>query len=146
MSQPPASPLSLATLSLVLRLLVAFNLTPPQQAQVLGLSVSALRRAQRGSLPASLSWVQQDRLRLMAEIVAALLTLYSDQSAAQWFHRPNRRAPFLGQPPLSFILDGGQAALVATHRLLTSDLSGQFSATPEARALANRLPQPDIDV
>jgi hypothetical protein len=125
---------------------MAFGLTPPQQARLLGLNVSALRRAHRGHLPASLSLEQQDRLRLSTEIVAALLTLYSDQSAAKWFHRPNERPPFHGREPLSFILDGGKPALLATHRLLTGDLSGQFSATPEARVLANRLPQPDINL
>ncbi|UQN08771.1 DUF2384 domain-containing protein [Deinococcus sp. QL22] len=144
--EPPASPLSLATLSLLLPLLVAFGLTPSQQARLLGLSVSALRRAHSRRLPASLSWAQQDRLRLSAEIVAALFTLYSDQTASKWFHRPNRRPPFHGQPPLSFILDGGQPALLATHRLLTGDLSGQFSASPEARAQANTLPQSDFDL
>ncbi|PTA66944.1 antitoxin Xre-like helix-turn-helix domain-containing protein [Deinococcus arcticus] len=141
-----SSALPIATLSLVLELLTAVGLTQPQQAQLLGLERHTLRRALQAPLPLNLSPEQLTRLRLSVEIATALRTLYADHSAGGWFGRPNGRAPFEGQTPLAYVLDGGTPALLDTHRLLLSDLTGQFSASAEARALAASLPQPEIDL
>ncbi|MFC4637778.1 DUF2384 domain-containing protein [Deinococcus hohokamensis] len=145
-SRFPLSTQSRRQLETVIRLLTLWGLSHAQQAQVLGLTVRGLRRVLRGPPSPPLSWEQNDRLRLTADILAALLTLYSPDSVNGWFTRPNGRDPFHGQRPLTFVLEGGFPALLATHRLLSGDLSGQFSATPEARALARQLPQLPIEL
>ncbi|MFC4637720.1 DUF2384 domain-containing protein [Deinococcus hohokamensis] len=140
------SPISDHAIVLVSRALTNLGLTLSHQAQVLGLSPRVLQLALGGTVSVQLSSAQAQRLRLVSEIVLALGILYSEDSAVGWLGRPNGRQPFDGQTPLHFILGGGLPALVATHRLLAGDLSGQFSATPEARALAGRLPQPEIEL
>lgn len=54
--------------------------------------------------------------------------------------------PFDGRPPLTVLLAGGLPALLATHRLLTGDLSGQFGSTLESHRRAAALPQPPIEL
>lgn len=141
----PLGPQGQRQLAAVLRVLTRWGVTHEQQAQLLGVSERALRRAQRETPPATLSREGQARLRLVAGILAALLTLYG-RDPGGWLTRPNDRHPFDGRPPLTVLLAGGLPALLATHRLLTGDLSGQFSSTLESRRRAAALPQPPIEL
>lgn len=141
----PLGPQGQRQLAAVLRVLTRWGVPHAQQAQLLGFSGRDLRRAQRGTPPVTLSREGQARLRLMAGILAALLTLYG-RDPGGWLTRPNDRHPFDGRPPLTVLLAGGLSALLATHRLLTGDLSGQFSSTLESRRRAVALPQPPIEL
>lgn len=147
MTEPgvPLGPQGQRQLAAVLRVLTRWGVPQAQQVQLLGFSGRDLRRAQRGTLPATLSPEQQDRLRLVAGILAAVLTLYG-RDPGGWLTRPNDRHPFDGQPPLAVLLAGGPPALRATHRLLAGDLTGQFSSTLESRQRAAALPQPPIEL
>lgn len=147
MTEPgvPLGPQGQRQLAAVLRLLTRWGVPQAQQAQLLGCSRRALRRAQRGTPPATLSREGQARLRLVAGILAALLTLYG-RDPGGWLTRPNDRHPFDGRSPLTVLLAGGLPALRATHRLLTGDLNGQFSSTLESRRRAAALPQPPIEL
>lgn len=140
----PLGPQGQRQLAAVLRVLTRWGVPHAQQAQLLGFSGRDLRRAQRGTPPATLSREGQDRLRLVAGILAALLTLYG-RDPGGWLTRPNHRDPFDGRPPLTVLIAGGLSALLATHRLLAGDLNGQFSSTLESRQRAAALPQPPIE-
>lgn len=143
---PPSIPTATArSLLAVTRLLTQWGLPHAQQAHLLSFTNRALRRAQREAAP-DLSPEQQDRLRLLSAILSALLVLYSPRTVGGWLSRPNNREPFHGQPPLDVLLAGGVPALRDTWQLLSGDLSGQFSSTPESRQQASQLPQPPIDL
>lgn len=143
---PPHVPTSTArSLAAVTRILTQWGLPHAQQAHLLGFTGRELRRAQREAAP-DLSPEQQDRLRLLSAILSALLVLYSPRTVGGWLSRRNDRAPFHGQRPLTVLLTGGFPALRATWQLLSGDLSGQFSSTPESRRRAAQLPQPPIDL
>lgn len=141
----PLGPQGQRQLAAVLRVLTRWGVPQAQQAQLLGFSGRDLRRAQRGTPPATLSREGQARLRLVAGILAALLTLYG-RDPGGWLTRPNDRDPFGGRSPLTVLLTGGLPGLLATHRLLASDLSGRFSSTLESRRRAAALPQPPIEL
>lgn len=136
------SPQTQRQLAAVTRILTRWDVPHAQQAQLLGFTGRGLRRAQRGSAP-TLSSEQLARLRLTAELLAALLILYN-RDPGGWLTRPNDRDPFAGQWPLTVLLTGGVPALRATHRLLSGDLHGSLSATLDARRRAAHLPQPPI--
>ncbi|OWL93167.1 hypothetical protein CBQ26_20745 [Deinococcus indicus] len=128
-----------------LHLLATVGLTTAQQVQLLGLDARAVRLALRTGLPLPVSPEQQQRIRSSVEIAQAVHVLYN-RYPERWFTRENNRPPFDGQTPLAYVLAGGTAALVATHRSLLADLNGLFSTSLESRALAGSLPQPDIEV
>lgn len=146
MTEPrvPLGPRGQRQLAAVLRVLTRWGVPQAQQVQLLGFSGRDLRRAQRGTLPATLSPEQQARLRLVAGILAALLTLYG-RDPGGWLTRPNDRDPFGGRSPLTVLLTGGLPGLRATFGLLAGDLSGQFGSSLESRRRAAALPQPPIE-
>lgn len=137
--------LSATHLIALLRLLATLGLTTAQQTQLLGLDARAVRLALQTGRPLPLSPEQQQRIRLSVAIARAVHVLYN-RYPEQWFTRENARSPFDGRTPLAYVLAGGTAALVATHRSLLADLNSPFSTSLESRALASRLPQPDIDL
>ncbi|WP_145999604.1 hypothetical protein [Deinococcus sp. UR1] len=128
-----------------LHLLATVGLTTAQQVQLLGLDARAVRLALQTGLPLPVSPEQQQRIRSSVEIAQAVHVLYN-RYPERWFTRENNRPPFDGQTPLTFIRAGGTAALFATHAVMLADLNGSFSTSLESRALASRLPQPDIEL
>lgn len=132
-----------ASLRAALRLLSTVGLTTPQQVQLLGLDTRAAQLALQSGLPLPISQEQRRRLRSSLEIARAVHILYNRYPEC-WFTRENSRSPFDGRTPLAYVLAGGTAALVATHCLLLADLNGPFTTSPESRALASQLPQPEI--
>lgn len=137
--------LSATHLIAVLRLLATLGLTTSQQVQLLGLDARAVRLALQTGRPLPLSPEQHLRLRSSVEIARAIHVLYN-RYPERWFTRENARPPFDDRTPLAYVLAGGTTALVATHRSLLADLNGLFSTSLESRALASRLPQPDIEL
>ncbi|AWT37359.1 hypothetical protein DM785_16735 (plasmid) [Deinococcus actinosclerus] len=134
-----------AALPAVIRMLDAWQLTREQQAELLTLGVRTVQRASKGTDAPELSADQLTRLSLITGIYKALHTLYT-LSPDTWPQRPNNRHPFLGRTPLELMLTSGIPGLLAVRRLLDGDRGGQYSVSPQARAEADRLPQPDLDL
>lgn len=134
-----------AALPAVIRMLDAWQLTRGQQAELLNLSVRTVQRASKGAAAPELGAGQLTRLSLVTGIYKALHTLYT-LSPDHWPQRPNDRYPFVGRTPLDLMLTSGIPGLLAVRRLLDGDRSGQYRASPQARAEAARLPQPDLDL
>ncbi|THF70960.1 DUF2384 domain-containing protein [Deinococcus sp. Arct2-2] len=130
----------------VIWMLDSWGLTRAQQAELLTLRPTTLRQVQRAVVLPALNMDQVMRLSFLTGIYRAVYALYEADTAAGWMRRANGRAPFLGQTPLGYLLAGGIPALLATRRLLESDLGGQFTGTPSTQALARSLPQPDIQL
>ncbi|WP_188969371.1 antitoxin Xre-like helix-turn-helix domain-containing protein [Deinococcus aerolatus] len=120
-------------------MLQALGLSREEQASLLGLSVRSLQRGEDGHGP-ELSQDQLTRLSLVVGIYKALRLLYDDATAAGWPHRTNRRPPFGGQTPLTYMRQGGIPAMYETRRLLDADRGGLFSVTPEAHRSAPGFP------
>lgn len=127
----------------VIRILDAWHLTREQQAELLTLSVRTVQRAASRAEHPELNADQLTRMSLITGIYKALHVLYN-ATPDDWPRRPNQRHPFGGRTPAAFMLSAGIPGLLATRRLLDADRSGQFSGTPESRAQAAALPQPDI--
>jgi len=134
-----------AALPAVIRMLDAWQLTREQQAELLTLGVRTVQRASKGTDAPELSADQLTRLSLITGIHTALHTLYT-RTPDDWPKRPNDRYPFVGRTPLELMLTSGIPGLLAVRRLLDGDRSGQYRASPQARAEAARLPQPDLDL
>lgn len=134
-----------AALPAVIRMLNAWQLTREQQAELLTLGVRTVQRASKGTDAPELSADQLTRLSLITGIHTALHTLYT-RTPDDWPKRPNDRYPFVGRTPLDLMLTSGIPGLLAVRRLLDGDRSGQYRASPQARAEAARLPQPDLDL
>lgn len=134
-----------AALPAVIRMLDAWHLTRGQQAELLTLSVRTVQRASQGSAAPELGADQLTRLSLIIGIHTALHALYT-LSPDRWPQRPNDRYPFLGRTPLELMLTSGIPGLLAVRRLLDGDRSGQYRVSPQARAEAARLPQPDVNL
>ncbi|WP_308425234.1 antitoxin Xre/MbcA/ParS toxin-binding domain-containing protein [Deinococcus radiotolerans] len=84
-------------------------------------------------------------MSLITGIHTALHALYTRTPDA-WPKRPNDRYLFVGRTPLELMLTSGIPGLFAVRRLLDGDRSGQYRASPQARAEATRLPQPGLDL
>lgn len=134
-----------AALPAVIRMLDAWHLTRGQQAELLTLGVRTVQRASKGTDAPELSADQLTRLSLITGIHTALHVLYT-RTPDSWPKRPNGRYPFVGRTPLDLMLTSGIPGLLAVRRLLDGDRSGQYRASPQARAEAARLPQPDLDL
>ena len=128
----------------VIRMLEGWGLTRREQGELLTLSRRTVQRVGVSRQTIVLNRNQLTRLSLIVGIYRLLYTLNSEEVAAGWMTRPNRRVPFSGRTPLSYLLEGDIPALLATRRLLEADLNGRFVATPDAVALAQGLRQPEI--
>ena len=134
-----------AALPAVIRMLDAWHLTRGQQAELLTISVRTVQQVSKGAAAPELGADQLTRLSLITGIHTAMHNLYT-LSPDRWPQRPNNRHPFLGRTPLELMLTSGIPGLLAVRRLLDGDRSGQYSVSPQARAEAARLPQPDINL
>lgn len=135
-----------SALPAVLRMLEAWELNRADQASVLTLSPRTIQRVAAGGPTPRLNQDQLLRLSLITGIYSALHTLFDDGTADAWMTRPNRRPPFGGHAPLRLILHGGIPSLLTVRRMLDADRSGQFGSSPQARLIAQSLPQPEINL
>ena len=122
-----------------IRMLEGWGLTRREQGELLTLSRRTVQRVGVSGQTIVLNRDQFTRLSLIVGIYRVTYTLNSEEVAAGWMMRPNRRVPFSGRTPLSYLLEGYIPALLATRRLLDADLNGRFAATPDAVALAQGL-------
>ncbi len=82
-------------------------------------SVAVLRRYRVGQGP-RLTPAQQKRIQIITGIHAALAKNgMTGERAFRWVHEPRREAPFKGETPVHYMMDGGVDALVAVAHLLS---------------------------
>lgn len=80
-----------------------------------------LKRKARGTL-------DQDRLTrisILTGIFKALNILYSKKLADRWMQLPNENPMFAGETPLSYMIRGGQPAMLRVRQLLDSRRGGR---------------------
>ena len=80
-----------------------------------------LKRKARGTL-------DQDRLTrisLLIGIFKALNILYSKKLADRWVQVPNENPMFAGEAPLTYMIKGGQPAMLRVRQLLDARRGGQ---------------------
>jgi hypothetical protein len=97
----------------------AWELSEIQQCKLLRCpSVAVLRRYRAGQGP-RLTAAQQKRTQIVTGIHAALTKNgLTGERGFRWIHEPRREAPFRGETPVHFMMDGGVEALVAVaHHL-----------------------------
>jgi hypothetical protein len=80
-----------------------------------------LKRKARGSL-------DQDRLTrisILTGVFKALNILYSKKLADRWIQLPNDNPMFAGEPPLFYMIKGGQPAMLRVRQLLDARRGGR---------------------
>jgi hypothetical protein len=64
------------------------------------------------------------RISLLVGVFKALNTLYSQKLADAWISLPNNNPMFAGEAPLSYMVKGGQPAMIRVRQLLDSRRAG----------------------
>jgi len=102
------------------RVATGWELSEIQQCRLLRCpSVAVLRRYRAGQGP-RLTPAQQKRIQIVTGIHAALAKNgLSGDRAYRWIHEPRREAPFRGETPVHYMMDGGVEALVEVAHLLS---------------------------
>src|SRR5213079_2418078 len=80
-----------------------------------------LKRKARGTL-------DQDRLTrisILTGVFKALNILYSKKLADRWIQQPNDNPVFAGESPLSYMIKGGQPAMMRVRQLLDARRGGR---------------------
>ena len=98
----------------------AWELSEIQQCKLLRCPSSAVLRRYRVGQGPRLTPAQQKRIQIVTGIHAALSKNgVSGDRAFRWIHEPRREAPFKGDTPVHYMMDGGVDALVAVAHLLS---------------------------
>jgi hypothetical protein len=102
------------------RVVDAWELSEIQQCKLLRCPSTAVLRRYRVGHGTRLTPAQQKRIQIITGIHAALAKsgLSGDQGF-RWIHEPRREAPFKGEPPVHYMMEGGVDALVAVAHLLS---------------------------
>jgi hypothetical protein len=115
----PSAPLP-AALQAFFRVADAWELSEIQQCKLLRCPSSAVLRRYRLGQGPRLTPAQQKRIQIVTGIQAALLKNgMSGEKAFRWIHEPRREAPFKGETPVHYMMDGGVDALMAVAHLLS---------------------------
>ncbi len=119
MTETPTASLPVA-LQAFFRVADAWELSETQQCKLLRCpSTAVLRRYRVGQGP-RLTAAQQKRIQIVTGIQAALAKNgMTAERAFRWVHEPRREAPFKGETPVHYMMDGGVDALVAVAHLLS---------------------------
>jgi hypothetical protein len=109
-----------AALQSFFRVAEAWELSEIQACRLLRCpSVAVLRRYRVGQGP-RLTPAQQKRIQIVTGIHAALAKNgVTGERAYRWVHEPRREAPFKGETPVHYMMDGGIDALVAVAHLIS---------------------------
>ena len=119
-SAPKSPILAPPGLAAFFRLSDAWELSDLQQCKLLHCpSVAVLLRYRAGQGP-RLTPIQQKRIALLAGIHAALGNRgVAGDRIWRWAHEPRREAPYKGETPVHFMMEGGVPAIVEVARLLS---------------------------
>ena len=83
-----------------------------------GISNGAFYQLKGGALKTALDQDRLVRVSLLVGIFKALNTLYSQKLADAWISLPNANPMFAGDTPVSYMVKGGQPAMIRVRQLL----------------------------
>src|SRR5258707_14836000 len=75
--------------------------------------------------PATLDQDRVTRISVLTGIFKALNILYSKKLADRWIQLPNDNPMFAGESPLSYMIKGGQPAMLRVRQLLDARRGGR---------------------
>jgi Protein of unknown function (DUF2384) len=107
-----------------LQILRVWGLDVRQQAELLGLSLRAVRRVGRGELPPPLHIDQLTRLTLILDLHRLLHALYPPEVADRWLLHPSGLPPFGQERPLDYLRATAIPGLLAVQQYLVACDSG----------------------
>ena len=97
----------------------AWRIRDEEAKQLLGgISNGAFYQLKAGETKAPLDQDRLTRVSLLVGIFHALNTLYSRKLADAWVSLPNTNPMFAGEPPLTYMVKGGQPAMMRVRQLL----------------------------
>jgi len=108
------------TLARFFRMAEDLNLSELQQCKLIKCPSPQVLKRYRGGQGTRLNNTQQQRLSLLVGIWATLIGKDpAGDRAWRFMHEPNRKAPFKGEPPLHYMVDGGMQGLRDVAHLVT---------------------------
>jgi hypothetical protein len=101
------------------KIATAWKMRDEEAKQLLGgMSNGAFYQLKGGESKAPLDQDRLVRVSLLVGIFKALNTLYSQKLADAWISLPNTNPMFAGDTPLSYMVKGGQPAMMRVRQLL----------------------------
>ena len=117
--QPIAENVPLA-LKNFLRVSDSWELSEIQQCRLLRCPSAAVLRRYRAGQGPRLTPAQQKRIQIITGIHAALAKNgFAGDRAYRWMHEARKEAPFKGETPVHFMMEGGVDALIEVAHLLS---------------------------
>ena len=103
------------------RIITAWKIRDEEAKQLLGgISNGAFYQLKGGQSKTTLDQDRLVRISLLVGVFKALNTLYSQKLADAWISLPNNNPMFAGEAPLSYMVKGGQPAMIRVRQLLDS--------------------------
>jgi len=107
------------------RIITAWKIRDEEAKQLLGgISNGAFYQLKGGQSKTTLDQDRLVRISLLVGVFKALNTLYSQKLADAWISLPNNNPMFAGEAPLSYMVKGGQPAMIRVRQLLESRRAG----------------------
>lgn len=101
------------------KIMAAWKIRDDEAKQLLGgVSNGAFYQMKAGESRTPLDQDRLTRVSLLVGIFKALNTLYSEKLADSWISLPNTNPMFSGETPLSYMVKGGQPAMMRVRQLL----------------------------
>ena len=120
-SQDPSNPKGrvnpVPALADFLKLTAAWRLSDSEARQLFGISRSVHSQLKKGR-HAMVARDESARISLVAEIYKGLHVLYGSKQADAWVRLPNTNSIFAGDPPLTYMLQGGTGAVVRVREFV----------------------------
>jgi len=107
------------------KIITAWKIRDEEAKQLLGgISNGAFYQLKGGQSKTTLDQDRLVRISLLVGVFKALNTLYSQKLADAWISLPNNNPMFAGEAPLSYMVKGGQPAMIRVRQLLDSRRAG----------------------
>ena len=107
------------------KIATAWRIRDEEAKQLLGgISNGAFYQLKGGQSKTTLDQDRLVRISLLVGVFKALNTLYSQKLADAWISLPNNNPMFAGEAPLSYMVKGGQPAMIRVRQLLDSRRAG----------------------
>jgi len=107
------------------KIISAWKIRDEEAKQLLGgISNGAFYQLKGGQSKTTLDQDRLVRISLLVGVFKALNTLYRQKLADAWISLPNSNPMFAGEAPLSYMVKGGQPAIIRVRQLLDSRRAG----------------------